>query len=331
MKNNNDYISFLGTEIRSYLNWRKGMGCMDQKHKSLFYQFDRFLIENNNYQTEDITPELFINFRNTLNCEANTINIKMGVLRMFFDYLNRIDSTVENPLQYIPALPEKKFIPFVFSEDEINKLLKAIDGQIQKTESTFLTDLSIYISIVLLAYCGMRISEPLRLKVKHYRSDEKTLYIEKTKFKKDRLIPLPKNAYSELNNYCEVLKSYDLHSEDNHLLVNQKRGYLITSDIYPIYYKALSRIGLLQDKKIVKGNMSFGKSTPHSLRHSFAVNKLKKIKQDGKSPENALPALAQYMGHEKYENTAVYLKILDSNHRKSMLNFYMSDFREKIR
>jgi len=42
----------------------------------------------------------------------------MGMLRMFFDYLNRIDSTVENPLQYISALPEKRFIPFVFSEDE---------------------------------------------------------------------------------------------------------------------------------------------------------------------------------------------------------------------
>ena len=330
MKNNNDYSSFLGPEFRNYLNWRKGMGCIDQKYKFLFHQFDRYLIENN-YQAEDISPELFINFRNTLNCEANTINVKMGILRMFFDYLNRIDSTVGNPLQYIPALPEKKFIPFVFSEDEINKLLKTIYGQIQKTKSNFLTDLSIYMSIALLAHCGMRISEPLRLKVKHYRNDEKTLYIEKTKFKKDRLIPLPEKAYSELNNHFEVLRSYGLDSKDSHLLVHQKRGHLITSDIYSIYYKALSRIGLLQDKKTVKGNMSFGKSTPHSLRHAFAVNTLKRIKQRGKSPQNALPALAQYMGHEKYENTAVYLKSLDANHRKSMIDFYMSDFMENIK
>lgn len=330
MKNNNGYKSFLGTEFKNFLNWRKDMGCIDHKHKYLFNQFDNYLIENN-CRAEDITPELFINFRNTLNCEANTINMKMGILRMFFDYLNRIDSTVENPLQYISALPEKRFIPFVFSEDEIKLLLKTIYDQIKKTESTFLTDLSIYMSIVLMAHCGLRISEPLRLKVKHYRNDEKTLYIEKTKFKKDRLIPLPMNTYSELNNHFEVLKSYGLDSKDSYLLVDQKRGHLVKSDIYSSYYKALARIGLLHDKKTVKGNMSFGKSTPHSLRHSFAVNTLKRIKQRGKSPQNALPALAQYMGHEKYENTEVYLKVLDANHRKSMVDFYMSDFKENIK
>jgi len=43
----------------------------------------------------------------------------------------------------ISVLPEKRFIPFAFSEDEIKILLKTIYDQIKKTESTFLTDLSI--------------------------------------------------------------------------------------------------------------------------------------------------------------------------------------------
>ncbi|ETR72758.1 MAG: hypothetical protein OMM_07342, partial [Candidatus Magnetoglobus multicellularis str. Araruama] len=101
------------------------MGCIDHKHKYLFNQFDSYLIENN-CRAEDITPELFINFRNTLNCEANTINMKMGILRMFFDYLNRIDSTVENPLQYISALPEKRFIPFCFFSKMRSRYIKTI-------------------------------------------------------------------------------------------------------------------------------------------------------------------------------------------------------------
>jgi len=73
------YKSFLGTEFKNFLNWRKDMGCIDHKHKYLFNQFDSYVIENN-CRAEDITPELFINFRNTLNCEANTINMKMGIL-----------------------------------------------------------------------------------------------------------------------------------------------------------------------------------------------------------------------------------------------------------
>ena len=49
-------------------------------------------------------------------------------------------------------------------------------------------DLAVYLAILLLARCGMRISEPVRLLKHHYRQSEQTLYIEKTKFKKDRLI-----------------------------------------------------------------------------------------------------------------------------------------------
>ena len=56
-------------------------------------------------------------------------------------------------------------------------------------------------AMVLLARCGLRIGEPLRLKLNDYRFDDKTIYIEKTKFKKDRLIPLPQSVAVELENY----------------------------------------------------------------------------------------------------------------------------------
>jgi hypothetical protein len=66
------------------------------------------------------------------------------------------------------------------------------------------------------------------------------------------------------------------------------------------------------------------------LRHSFAIKTLKRVKECGKSPQNALPYLAQYMGHVKYENTAVYLKVLDSTHRNDMINFCMSELMEDL-
>ncbi len=58
-----------------------------------------------------------------------------------------------------------------------------------------------------MARCGMRISEPLRLFRNHYRSDDGTIYIEKSKFRKDRLIPAPKAAMMEIENYLAVRKS----------------------------------------------------------------------------------------------------------------------------
>jgi integrase len=55
-----------------------------------------------------------------------------------------------------------------------------------------LFDQAIYLAMMMLARCGMRINEPLRLCRHHYRADEGSVYIERTKFRKDRLIPLPK-------------------------------------------------------------------------------------------------------------------------------------------
>ncbi len=65
-------------------------------------------------------------------------------------------------------------------------------------------DLSYYMAVVLLARCGLRISEPLRLKLNHYRFEDKTIYIDKTKFKKARLIPLPQSVAIEIENYLAV-------------------------------------------------------------------------------------------------------------------------------
>ncbi len=65
----------------------------------------------------------------------------------------------------------------------------------------------------------------------------------------------------------------------------------------------------------------FAPPTPHSLRHSFAVNTLKQIKERGDCPQHALPVLAAYMGHLIYKYTAKYLKFIDAEQRQELLDF----------
>jgi len=69
------------------------------------------------------------------------------------------------------------------------------------------------------------------------------------------------------------------------------------------------------------GNVNFSQPTPHSLRHSFAVNTLKQIKERGQSHENALPVLATYMGHSDYKHTSVYLRVVDATSRQNLVDF----------
>jgi integrase/recombinase XerD len=56
------------------------------------------------------------------------------------------------------------------------------------------------------------------------------------------------------------------------------------------------------------------------LRHAFAVNTLKSVREIGQSAQNALPILAAYMGHKNPKSTAVYLKVADAMMREQLVD-----------
>jgi integrase len=242
-------------------------------------------------------------------------------VRVFFNYLVRTGAYSQNPLKDIPYLPENDIMPYIFTPEQVNHLLSAVSNQIRKvSKRKYLKDLSGYMAIVLLARCGLRISEPLRLRLNHYRFDEKTIYIEKTKFKKDRLIPLPRSAATELENYLAVRRRLLGDGVNQYLLANYTGRGLNDNRVRLVFHRALSDIGLDQPRQVI-GNLNISSPTPHSMRHSFAVNTLKRVKERGKSAQNALPVLAAYMGHSEYKHTVKYLKVIDAQQRLGLVNF----------
>ena len=212
-------------------------------------------------------------------------------------------------------------MPYIFSPQQVNHLLSAVSNQIRKgSRRIYLKDLSGYMAMVLLARCGLRISEPLRLKLNHYRFDEKTIYIEKTKFKKDRLIPLPQSVAIELENYLAVRRYLPAGSDNKYLLANSTGKGLTDNRVRTVFHRAVSDIGLKKPRQII-GNVNISSPTPHSLRHSFAIHTLSSVKKRGGSAQNALPVLAAYMGHSEYKHTIKYLKFIDAQQRLGLVNF----------
>ena len=199
-------------------------------------------------------------------------------------------------------------------------MLAAIHRRIRPEPKHFLNDLTVYTAIFFLVECGMRLSEPLGLKNHHYRKDDGTLYIEKTKFRKDRLIALSSTAIQHLNNYMSTKDALKTGDESQWLLPAPKGGQLRPNRIYPSFHQALEDIGLKHKRRVI-GNTVFAAPTPHSLRHSFAINTLKCIRSRGQDPQTALPILSAYMGHRKYRYTAVYLKFIDAEQRRQLLDF----------
>jgi integrase len=95
-----------------------------------------------------------------------------------------------------------------------------------------------------------------------------------------------------------------------------------------VFRQALKDIGLDQRRRVI-GNVNLSRPTPHSLRHSFAVNTLMKIKERGQSPQRALPVLAAYMGHSEYRYTSVYLRVADAQSRKNLVDFSLWRMRKE--
>jgi len=318
----NKLTSFLAKDIEAFISFRKKLGYTVEpsRMRNFFSAIDHYL-NKKDADWNDLTPAFFLEFRSQLSLEPQSINLIMGALRVLFDYLLRVDRIAQNPLKDIADLKRNAFIPYIFSNEQVDEFLNTIQIKIQSNnESSFLTDLAIFTIISLIARCGLRISEPLKLKDAHYRKNESTIYIEKTKFNKDRLIPLPQAVASLTNNFISVRNSI-LHNKKTDYLFTSTHGEIKAHYIYKKFNAALQDLNIDCSLKKFPG-ITFGNPTPQSLRHSFAVNTLKNASEKGKNPENILPVLAAYMGHTDYKYTTLYLKVIDAEHRNAWIDFY---------
>lgn len=241
--------------------------------------------------------------RANLQMESSSVNKVLSAARLFFNFLVRRGDVAENPLRDIPFLKEETVVPFIFSPDQTDQFLQAICKRVCRGENVSLIDLARYLAVLLLARCGLRISEPLRIMRQHYRRDDATLYIERTKFRKDRLIPVPNAVITEIENYLSLRERLWHNDQNPYLLAGTGNKPLSEYHVRLLFRRAVKDVGLEHKRKFI-GNMIFNPPTPHSLHHSFAINTLLKIKEQRESLRHALPVFAAYLGHSEYKHTA---------------------------
>jgi site-specific recombinase XerD len=315
------FNSFLIDQMEDFIEYRLQLGYSVKETVYYLKIFDRYVVEKNSTWAS-FKPLFFLEFRSSLNYQNRSKNMGFRMVKMFFNFLIRKDLIQENPLLEIAQLPKNQIVPFIFSPEEIDLLIHGVIKLMRRTEQFYLGDFSAYISFLLMARCGLRISETLNFLKTNYMPGERTIYIEKTKFKKDRLIPIPKALVAEINNLLNLRRLFN--KEDNPLLLVKSNQTKLSKNYMDLKIKeAIRYINLDQPRKVI-GTTNFCGPSHHSLRHSFAVNTLKRIKLQGKSPQNALPVLATYMGHSEYRYTTKYLKVLDAEHRHQMFDFSMS-------
>jgi integrase len=150
---------------------------------------------------------------------------------------------------------------------------------------------------VLICTAGLRISEALALRFDDITPDG--LLICKTKFHKERLVPLHQTAVDGLEHY--LIRRRRVGGADNHVFISL-RGQGVR--YYTVYETFRSLV------KVLKLEPKTGQSRPnfHGLRHTFAVRALEDGPQGRDRISRHMLALSTYLGHARVTDTYWYLE-----------------------
>jgi integrase/recombinase XerD len=162
----------------------------------------------------------------------------------------------------------------VLGEAELTRLFKSLDNKKHK-------------AILFTAYsAGLRVSEVVRLQLKHIDSDRMQLFIEKSKGKKDRLVMLSPVLLDILRNYIKTAQPRPV----KYLFEGQEPGQPYTS-------RSAQRVfQMAKDKAGITKELGF-----HSLRHSFATHLLEK--------GTDVKYIKELLGHFDIKTTERYLHV----------------------
>lgn len=313
------FESFLASRLAAYAAHRIELGHSATGMFVELRALDRFLVQQN-ADWHSLTPALFIALRQQMQAQPEWVNGILWRARSVVQFLLRCGDLDHDPVADVPFVTKRIFVPFIFAPEQVDRLLRAVGQHLRHTPRHYLGDLAVYTALMLIARCGMRIREPINLHNHHFAATERTVYIEKTKFKKDRLIPVPAAVARQVENYLAAKSAWMKNKKSPYLLVGADGHGLSDGRIYRHFHAGLKAAGIVAPRRVF-GDVVFGSPTVHCLRHSFAVNTLKRIKNRGDSVQHALPVLAAYMGHCKYRYTGTYLKVLDADQRQGLIEF----------
>tara|TARA_R110002073_G_scaffold128999_1_gene274962 strand:- start:12770 stop:13669 length:900 start_codon:yes stop_codon:yes gene_type:complete len=216
-------------------------------------------------------------------------------LRSFFDYLVFENYRETNPTDLIEAPKIGRKLPDTLSDNEITRLIKAIDLSKSQGERNRTIIETMY-------SCGLRVSEAISLRISDLFFEEGFVRVV-GKGNKERFIPIHQQTQKYILFYIKDIRRHiSIQKEHQDTLFLNRRGKGLTRQMIFMILKDLA----------IKADIG-KKISPHTLRHSFATELLK----NGAD----LRAIQQILGHESITTTEVYVH-LDNSYLKKVVEKY---------
>jgi len=283
--------------VDSYLTLKRSLGAVFSAETRILRSFARAL---GDISLDAIDREVTYAFCRGTGPPTRWWERKHYALRDFFAYLMARGQLSTSPLpELAPRIP-RSFEPYVYSRDELQRLLDSTeilaDNRSPLQHTTFRT-------LLLVLYgAGLRPSEGLRLRCCDVDLDERVLAIWDTKFFKSRLVPIGTTLTMALSTYGKARRNLPMPAGARSAFFALGTGGTIS----------LGRL----EKVFVRLREHAGIRSPlgarwqprlHDMRHAFAVHRLVAWYREGADVQACLPLLATYLGHVNVSGTQAYL------------------------
>jgi len=299
------FISYLAESIVSFVEYKVNVGgCTAESFLPVMSLFDRHCVNH---------PEPAICLKqDTVLCflvigpyEKNSTAIrKSSIIRSFGRYLAAVLRIKD--VYIVPPLVrrgQKTFVPYVFTHDEIARLLYEVRNYQPKQEYTRTPNMvNCMACIFTMLYCtGMRISEVTNLKPREVDLEQRIIHINQAKNDNHRIVTISDSLAEACNRYLEKTKSCktsDVYFFDTSSTYND--GFVSFKRAYAYFRRFLDAAGIEHKGK------GFGPRM-HDIRGTFAVHSLQKLSQMPGDINVHLMSLSVFMGHQSIYCTQEYL------------------------
>jgi len=262
--------------------------------------------------TRELDDETVLKYVQHLSYERylqdSTINRKLVVLKLFFEYLHQRNHIERNYFQtHIFKFKKERKLPKVLAVKETTKLLAYMTERCTVAKSDFaawksVRDLAL---MDILISTGMRIAEAANMSMEDIIFSERTILIH-GKGRKQRLIYIScPQTWQNFMNWIKWRKKRRVHTDK--VFVNRYGEQISDHGIEYIYRELKKAVGINE------------KSTPHYLRHTFATNLL----ANGAD----LRSVQEILGHSSVATTEIYTEVT-TKRKKQVLNKY--NYRNKM-
>lgn len=285
----------LRKNLEEYLSIRRKLGFKLQGAGKLLHDFVLFTEKEG---VSYITAELAMRWATQpIDCQSVWSAARLGIVRGFARYQSVIDLRTEVPSQELLPYRYHRRPPYIYSNDEVKRLIKAA----QQLPSPLGLRAATYSAVFgLIAVTGMRISEPIGFNRKDVDLINGILTVYQAKFGKSRLLPIDPSTQKALKQYERLRSRIFPKPRTESFFISEQGTRLTHWTVRSTFVKLSHQIGLRGPHD------SYGPRL-HDFRHSFATKTLLAWYRRGVNVDRHMPELSTYLGHAHVSDTYWYL------------------------